>query len=416
MDTSDTRGGSSVARTATATLSTSQALSNFVHAILRDNGSELDVVEEVASMLGDMRPLMRNNIDSQVANLQTGQQDRVRRVDLQCAIFGQITGRHEHGTLLENTRIRTYMAVCKLFDAQRWPVTEAGELASARYGPHDPRWVPATWDRRAPMTPEAQTAMLQSLLEAVNFVIEEVAGMLAAKRRLRRPSARHQQDEASASTGGPTTTSTLASTTTRAPATRPSSTVEPSSTTRPAFMSGPAPTAAASSTRRPASMSGPASTAGASSTRRPASISGPTTTAAPAFEAGAGTLRAVTEQGNTSIKGKSRALDEPQSSQRSRAQAANAPWSAKETLAVAVAWWDGNLEQDATKRQGHSTTARVEQHNQWIGTHGRELQVKPGDRSWDALDQRVRNLRKAGTTLAEIQAQAAEEQRRAGQQ
>ncbi|KAK0321459.1 hypothetical protein LTR82_007427 [Friedmanniomyces endolithicus] len=398
MDTSGTRGGSSVARTAMATLSTSQALSNFVHAILRDNGSELDVVEEVASMLGDMRPLMRNNIDSQVANLQTGQQIRVRRVDLQRAIFGQIAGRHEQGSLLENTRIRTYMAVCKLFDAQRWPVTEADELASARYGPHDPRWVPATWDRRASMTPEAQTAMLQSLLEAVNFVIEEVAGMLAAKRRLRRPSARHQLDEASASTGGPTTTSTLASTTTRAPATRPSSTVEPSSATRPAFMSGPAPTAAASSTRRPASISGLA------------------TTATLASEQATASSPIAAYQSNTSTKSKSSAVDEPQSSQRSRAQAVNAPWTAKETLAVALAWWDDNLEQDVAKRQGHGTTARVAQHNQWIETHGRELQVKPGDRSWDALDQRVRNLRKAGTTLAEIQAQAAEEQRKAGQQ
>ncbi|KAK1072851.1 hypothetical protein LTR74_002366 [Friedmanniomyces endolithicus] len=415
MDTSGTRGGSSVARTAMATLSTSQALSNFVHAILRDNGSELDVVEEVASMLGDMRPLMRNNIDSQVANLQTGQQDRVRRVDLQRAIFRQIAGRHELGTLLENTRIRTYMAVCKLFDAQRWPVTEADEQASARYGPHDPRWVPATWDRRASMTPEAQTAMLQSLLEAVNFVIKEVAGMLAAKRRLRRPSARHQQDEASASTGGPTMTSTPATTTMRAPSTRPSSTVEPSPTTRPAFMSGPAPTDAPSSTRRPASMSGPPSTAGASSTRRPASISGLATTATLASEQATASSPIAAYQSNTSTKSKSSAVDEPQSSQRSRAQAVNAPWTAKETLAVALAWWDDNLEQDVAKRQGHGTTARVAQHNQWIETHGRELQVKPGDRSWDALDQRVRNLRKAGTTLAELRAQCEEKQRRAGQ-
>ncbi|KAK0260629.1 hypothetical protein B0A54_14639 [Friedmanniomyces endolithicus] len=416
MSTSSTRGGSSVARGATATPSTSQALSNFVHAILRDNGSELDVVEEVGSMLGDMRPLMRDSIDSQVADLQTGRQDSVRRDDLQHAIFGQIAGRHQQGTLLENTRTRTYMAVCKLFNAQQWPVTEADELASARYGPHDPRWVPATRDRRAPMTPEAQMAMLQSLLEAVDFVIEEVAGMLAAKRRLRRPSARQQQDEASPSAGGPTATSTLASTTTRAPTTRPSSAAEPSSATRPAFMSGPAPTAAASSRRRPASMSGLPSTAGASSTRRPTSMSEPTTTAVPASEAGADTLRAVADQDNVSSKGKSRALGEPQSSQRSRAQAVNAPWTAKETLAVAVAWWDGDLEQAAAKRQGHGTAARVDQHNQWIRTHGRELQVKPGDRTWDALDQRIRNLRKAGTTLAEIQAQVAEEQRTAGQQ
>ncbi|KAK0367255.1 hypothetical protein LTR02_001835 [Friedmanniomyces endolithicus] len=397
MSTSSTRGGASVARTATATLNTSQALSDFVHAILRDNGSELDVVEEVASMLGDMRPLMRANIESQVGNLQTGQQDRVTRIDLQRAIFGQITGRHEQGSLLENTRTRTYMAVCKVFNAQQWPVTEADELASARYGPHDPRWMPATWDRRAPMTPEAQIAMLQSLLEAVEFVIQEVAGVLAAKRRLRRPSARHQQDESSAITDGPTSTSISASTTTRARPTRPSSTVELSSTARPTFVSGPAPAT------------------GASSTRRPASISGPATTATPASENGAGVSRAVADQDNTSTKSKSSAVDQPQSSQRSRAQAANAPWSAKETLAVAVAWWDGKLEQDAAKRSGHSTVARVAQHDQWIRTHGTELQVKPGDRSWDALDQRVRNLRKAGTTLAEIQAQAAEEQRRAGQ-
>ena len=146
-------------------------------------------------------------------------------------------------------------------------------------------------------------------------------------------------------------------------------------------------------------------------------MSGPVTTATPASETGASDSPAVAiNQSNTNAKGKGRAVDEPQSSQRTRAQAANAPWSAKETLAVALAWWDGNLEQDAAKRSGYGTAARVTQHNQWIVTHGRELQVKPGDRSWDALDQRVRNLRKAGTTLAEIQAHPAEEERKAGQQ
>ncbi|KAK1091451.1 hypothetical protein LTR48_006283 [Friedmanniomyces endolithicus] len=399
MDGSENRGGSSVVRAPTAATGNSRILSNFVHAILRDNGSELHVVEEVASMLGDVKPLMDGNIQVQIANLESGQQDRADKDALHRAITGRVANHHAMDSLLGNTRARTFLAVVKTMNAQQWPPEEVDDSVNVRYLRDDPRRVSASQHQPALATPEAQAAMLKSLLEALDIVIDEVAGVLAVKQRLRRPSGRRQQDEPSASTGAPTSTSIPASITRRTPGTRPAA------------------AAGASFTRRPTSMPGPASTSEASSTRRPASMSGPVTTATPASETGASDSPAVAiNQSNTNAKGKGRAVDEPQSSQRTRAQAANAPWSAKETLAVALAWWDGNLEQDAAKRSGYGTAARVTQHNQWIVTHGRELQVKPGDRSWDALDQRVRNLRKAGTTLAEIQAQAAEEERKAGQQ
>ncbi|KAK1814866.1 hypothetical protein LTR12_010731 [Friedmanniomyces endolithicus] len=305
----------------------SRILSNFIHAILRDNGDKLDVLEEVASMLGDVQPLMQHNIRDQIASLGRGPQACVNKDNLHRAITGKVASQHAMDSLLANTRARTFLAVIKMMNAQQWPVEQVDEPEDIRYAPSAPRRASSSL-----MTQDAQATMLNSLLGAVGSVMEEVANILAAKTRLRRTSARPQQGQPSVHTAAPVATSIQA----------------------------------------------------------PAS--------------------------NTSSKGQSRAVEGPESSQRSRAQAVNAPWTAKETLAVAVAWWDGNLEQDAAKRQGHGTAARVDQHNQWIRTHGTELQVKPGDRSWDALDQWVRNLKKAGTTLAEIQAQAAEEEQKAGQQ
>ncbi|TKA78286.1 hypothetical protein B0A55_04749 [Friedmanniomyces simplex] len=399
MDAREGRGGSAGSSAATVVAGSdavathdesasaqSDLLSKFVRKILRDHSEQLEVIEEVISILGDMRRIMSGDISEKIAKFENGSSGRVTRDNLQAAIIGTVSGTRERDSGQADARTRTYMAVCKVIRSQQWPDEEevGFEDRQAGYAPGDPRkksFGYQSLQASTQFTPEAQMAMLRSLLKCMDTMLEELAVTVAAKKKLRRRSTRLQQGEASTPTAGPVSTGRTASTA------RSTSAVGPSIATVPSFAA------------TPSSTSQPASAAETAATTR--STSADTTSAS----------LVLTGQIHTSGKGKSRAVDEPPPLKPTRVRAVGAPWSARETLAAAVLWWDEKLENDPGKRKTHSTTARVAQHDEWIRTHGRDLQVKPGDRTWDAIDQQVRKLRWAGKTLADVRAMCVQEAR-----